>query len=194
MVRFQCGFRFLVAYCSWEKSWKIQNVDCNCWILTNFLIWMFYVKFVHKRYRTGGRFLLVSPERVIRFWCGFRFHVAYSGWKKPWKIQNVGCNGRILVNLWIRMCYAKFVDKRYRPGGRFLLVSHERFIRFWCGFRFLVRQNPTIAKTGTGRPKTGGSGFYRLCQKPAGFRFGFRHIPGSSATTTVRCNTSMKVS
>mgnify|MGYP003450112099 CR=1 FL=1 len=29
-----------------------------------------------------GRFLLVSPERVIRFQCGFRRLVAYSGWKK----------------------------------------------------------------------------------------------------------------
>ena len=29
-----------------------------------------------------GRFLLVSPERLVRYQCGFRHLVAYSDWKK----------------------------------------------------------------------------------------------------------------
>ena len=81
--------------------------DSKCWLeRSNFgeLLNSVYLKFVDKRFRPGGRFLLVSPEWVIRFWCGFRFLVAYSGWKKSWNIQNVVCNGRILVNFWIFKC------------------------------------------------------------------------------------------
>ena len=101
VVRFQCGFRRLVAYSGWKKSWKFQNVGCNCWILVNFWIRTRYVKFVDKRGRHDGRFLLISPKRVVRFRCSFRCPVAYSGWKKSWKFKDVGCNSWILVNFWI---------------------------------------------------------------------------------------------
>ena len=99
VVRFQCGFRRLVAYSDWKTSWKFQNVGCNCWILVNFWIRTCNAKCVDKRYRSGGRFLLVAPKRVVRFQFGFRCLVAYRGWKKFWKFQNVWWNCQILVNL-----------------------------------------------------------------------------------------------
>ena len=127
-----CSILWLKEVLKDSKRWQERsNFD-------EFLNSNVYLKFVDKRFRPGGRFLLVSPEWVIRFRCGFLFLVAYCGWKKSWNIQNVGCNGRILVNFWIRMCYVKFVDKRYRQGGRFLLVSPKRVVRFRCGFRCLV--------------------------------------------------------
>ena len=80
--------------CSRRRSEEVLKVSKRWLPLLNFGEFLnsnASCEIVDKCNRLGGRFLLVSPKRVVRFRRGFRCLVAYCGRKKSWKFQNVGC-------------------------------------------------------------------------------------------------------
>ena len=79
-----CSLQWLEDVLKDSKRWLQRSNFCEF-----FFIGMCYVKFVDKRYRQGGRFLLVSSKRVVRFRSGFRCLVAYSGWENNGKLTRL---------------------------------------------------------------------------------------------------------